>query len=593
MADLLDQAPPSDSPAPKHWQRNSVERVLNALVSSRTGEAIALQGPWGVGKTYFWNNSIVPKLLDKPWKKRYSYVSLFGVNSLQELKVALAVATEEFDRDARKKHRLGWPVIGWFWRGWGWLSDALKVVPKVGAGLSNLIDRIGFYMVRDRVICFDDVERRGKSLDLKDFFGLVSYLAELRECRVLVILNSDRLGVDSEDQRTWEDVREKVFQGEVNFNPSADQAVELALEADVAERWQVALGAAFTQLGVSNIRLVRRGAKFMRLLMEEMEGRVPRSDTVDRMAYVVALLVYSIHGRGVGGPPFDRIQNQTRIGVMAAMNAEDTRSQKERDWDRAISNYNVYLHTALDSVLVDMVRNGYPNGDAFRSAIDEAEVSNEVFEHMQAWGRAWRLYHDTVSDNENAIIAEFERTWPPVSAYENQVNLQSAVRILRKLGRPDLATRFIQQWVGERAGDRIKLLDDRELHSFDRITDEEILAEVNAARMKTKAIMPPMQAFEVLMERGAYPEDAIASLAETSVADLLSVVEEIDSKDLSSTIKKIVDLHPRHDNPNWEIASAKMVEVCKQIAARSPLGASRMKSWLGWDPPPAHEDGEG
>lgn len=588
MSDLLDQTPVLYSPVKTHWKRSSVERVLNALVSSKTGEAILLQGPWGVGKTYFWNNTIVPRLLEKPWKKRYSYVSMFGINSLAELKLALAVATEEFDSDARKKRRLGWPVIGWFWKGLAWLSDVVNVIPRMGGALAKLVDRIGFYMVRDRVICFDDVERRGKSLELKDFLGLVSYLAELRNCRVLVIANSEQFVGHPEDQKTWDETREKVFQGEVSFNPSAEQSVELALEMDSAHPWRNALQDAFLQLEVSNIRLIRKGAKFMHLLMEETEGRTLRSDTIDRMAYVVAILVYSIHGRGVGGPPFDRIKNHAGLGFFSGR--EDTRSEAERKWDQVIANYNVYLHNDLDSVLVDMVFNGYPNGAAFRAAIEEVEVSNEVYAHKQAWNEAWRLYHDTVADNGEALIAAFERTWPFVSAYENQMNLQGMARLLRMLGRPDLATRFIQQWVTERSGEKIRLLDDREFHLFDRITDQEILDAVDAARRQSIAVVPLQKAFEMLMESGAYPEDAITSVAEASVEDLLVVIDHTNSEQLSRTLKKIVELPSRADHPSWGLAAEKMSEACRQIAARSPLGASRMKSWLGWDLPAAVEE---
>lgn len=80
---------------------------------------MVLRGRWGIGKTYLWKNRVLPAVLIKPWKTRYSYVSLFGIGSLPELKVALAVATEEFNYDADRRRN---PIR----RLWKFLSDARR-----------------------------------------------------------------------------------------------------------------------------------------------------------------------------------------------------------------------------------------------------------------------------------------------------------------------------------------------------------------------------------------------------------------------------------------------------------------------------------
>jgi hypothetical protein len=57
------------------------------FLKSDTPEVLAIKGAWGVGKTYSWN-----KFLNKANNRneisleRYSYVSLFGVDSLEELR---------------------------------------------------------------------------------------------------------------------------------------------------------------------------------------------------------------------------------------------------------------------------------------------------------------------------------------------------------------------------------------------------------------------------------------------------------------------------------------------------------------------------
>src|SRR5437764_15454950 len=67
-----------------------VKEELSRFLESDTPEVIAIRGKWGIGKTYAWKKILKEqKCRGKIKLKRYSYVSLFGVSSLQDLKEAL------------------------------------------------------------------------------------------------------------------------------------------------------------------------------------------------------------------------------------------------------------------------------------------------------------------------------------------------------------------------------------------------------------------------------------------------------------------------------------------------------------------------
>ena len=77
-----------------------VKAALNGFLSSDEPRAVALTGNWGRGKTFFWNTAIKDFLRDKgvDFEVKYSYVSLFGVSSISELKDAIfenAVSAKE------------------------------------------------------------------------------------------------------------------------------------------------------------------------------------------------------------------------------------------------------------------------------------------------------------------------------------------------------------------------------------------------------------------------------------------------------------------------------------------------------------------
>src|SRR2546423_192899 len=94
-----------------HAERNSIidklimsleqiQSIAKNFISDTHNELLVIKGKWGVGKTFFWH-----KLIEECRGERlvgttyYSYVSLFGVNSLEELKNAILVSRVESNAD--------------------------------------------------------------------------------------------------------------------------------------------------------------------------------------------------------------------------------------------------------------------------------------------------------------------------------------------------------------------------------------------------------------------------------------------------------------------------------------------------------------
>ena len=63
---------------------------IKRFLKTQEPEVIAITGEWGVGKTYTWHAELTEARTDQKYGlDRYSYVSLFGLNSLEALKLAL------------------------------------------------------------------------------------------------------------------------------------------------------------------------------------------------------------------------------------------------------------------------------------------------------------------------------------------------------------------------------------------------------------------------------------------------------------------------------------------------------------------------
>lgn len=73
-----------------------IRPVVEQFVSDQRNDMLVVKGGWGVGKTRFWQDMIRKAGGEQKIGHRYySYVSLFGINSLEELKKSILASRIE------------------------------------------------------------------------------------------------------------------------------------------------------------------------------------------------------------------------------------------------------------------------------------------------------------------------------------------------------------------------------------------------------------------------------------------------------------------------------------------------------------------
>ena len=84
-----------------------IESILDYIRSDYTDYAIMLNGEWGSGKTYFWNNQIRKKIDTMRLNgKRYTtiYMSLYGIYNLEEISKKIFMETSQLmNKNLRKQ----------------------------------------------------------------------------------------------------------------------------------------------------------------------------------------------------------------------------------------------------------------------------------------------------------------------------------------------------------------------------------------------------------------------------------------------------------------------------------------------------------
>ncbi|MBB2964394.1 P-loop NTPase fold protein [Methylobacterium sp. R2-1] len=226
------------------------------FISSGNPEIVCIKGKWGVGKTYAWRKFLKEAHQQKSiGLKQYSYVSLFGRNSLTDLRNAVvenSISTD--DLDAKPSLTSLEQAAHVFRQGLnraGFLTQYLPKSDKYADG----IQRVMFLLARNKIVCLDDLERAGSGLNIKDVLGLASQLKDEKGCKVIILLNDEKL--EDTQKIDFEDQLEKVADIIFSFDPSPEEALLIALttEGDFKEF----LAENCKKLKINNIRAIKNG----------------------------------------------------------------------------------------------------------------------------------------------------------------------------------------------------------------------------------------------------------------------------------------------------------------------------------------------
>ncbi len=336
-----------------------VKLALRSLITGSVPTVVVLKGKWGRGKTYLWRDTLqkfAPTAAER-WQ-RYSYVSLFGVDSLAEFRDAVLANGEDWDAlVAAARPDLAEPppdilqrsvarVRTSISRAMRQTDELTAMAGKLNAG--GLTHAILLRGVRQYLVCVDDIERRGAHLRLRDVLGYLSTLRDDRQCSVLLILNSDEL--TPEDRAEFERLREKVFDHEVSFDPSATESAELVFPKE-EQSWD-ALRTNCLRLGIENVRVLQRIRKSYERLLREHDRH--DSAAARRLSYTVPLVALCHYSREPFHPPLAYLREA---------------APAEPRWDAFLAKYDGWRLGALDSVVADFLERGYVDRDALVAAL--------------------------------------------------------------------------------------------------------------------------------------------------------------------------------------------------------------------------------
>lgn len=547
-----------------------VRAEISRFLGSNVPEVLCIRGKWGVGKTYAWMTFLAAaQEAGSVVADDYAYVSLFGLNSLDELRFSIAVNTvstpqaatgadfgslTKISNRALDYGRKAGPLIRGALSAWG------------AGGASAELLRAAFLLVKNQVVCLDDLERAGDGLKQRDILGLVSFLKEQRRCKVVLLLNETELKKD--ERADFEKLLEKVVDISLVFHPTAAEAAEIALPSD--GKVGPALAAKTVALGMVNIRVIKKIERLALVLETLLQGY--HAEVFKQAISTLALGGQAYYQPG-DGPSLDYIR-QYNSGVEHLHASQNKISENALRWHGYLQEYGFSHTDVLDAAIFDALVSGFVDEDALKAAANILQTQILNNSRTNSFSEAWDRYHHSLTVDDDYVLDGIRDGALENLAVISPVNLSSAAIMLREHGREAEADDIIDKYV---ALDWPRSFFDVDAAEFFGSTADPRLIEGLAARRESFIdARTPREVLDTVTERRAWSDYDIERLAKVTPDEFEALFESIEGPELRRSVKRVLEMASSTTDTRLRTAA---IAGLRKIAAKSPLRERRVASY--------------
>jgi hypothetical protein len=536
----------------------NVRVAIERFLSTDTPQVLCIRGAWGTGKTYTWDDVLKKMATDKriPLAK-YAKVSLFGLNSLQEIKREIFQSTisvqqigKPFDIKEYKDVYAGLKSSGLIF----------KVLPFLHDNAIDAAVEAAALLARKQLLCIDDLERKGENLRSVDVLGYISQLRDNRACKVVLLLNDEEL----EDKNEFESYLEKVVDLYLRFEPSGEELAHIAIPEDDKIATLVRDNA--ITLGINNVRVIRKILGLVRdvaPMLAEYSFRVTMN-----AADTITLLGWSYLQPEIA-PPLEYLK---RVDIYTPNQDDNEQHQKWRD---LLQGYR-YSHTSdFDLLLLRGIQNGYFNKaeiDRHALQLHRADIRETAAKQLKdLWDEVYYSFTEPLAPLLTRLFESYRRNVDNMSL-GNMTHLENFFREMGDRRSEDIVDLYIEANENVIGAFEVSGLYYRGNELPKELRDRLVAAE--------KAQRPALSSDELLIALGTrgFEQDVVASAAELPVSEYIRILKAYQGSQLSDIISGLRQ-YRNVANPSPAIIGVmtKAANALRTIEKESPLNALRSR----------------
>lgn len=547
-----------------------VHEEIKRFLKSPEPEVLCLKGKWGVGKTYAWNHYLQEAAENgELGMEQYAYASLFGMKSLEDIKYALFEGTIDAIQDLEKGPSTDTLQISIDWIKKNFRKGVTRVsqLPVV-QGYIGTSERSLFFLVRNQIVCIDDLERAGEGLDPKDVLGLVSNLKEERKCKVVLLMNDEKL--TEENKNILKELLEKVVDTRLDFSPTPTEAADIVFPSPEGVR--KLLHKNCVALGITNIRIIKKIERIVLRLEEIFEKDSP---VLTQAVHSATLFGWTTFQPDIA-PPIEFLKDFSRLHGL--MTDKDKTPTAEKAWQDLMRTYEYSSSDEFDLTILETIENGYFDTDKLKAAEKKSQENMGDAQSKKAFQDAWSMYHDSFENNDSAMLDAMYSTGMQNAKFIEPTNLDSTLGILKEFGRTKEAKELLDHYLKVR-GDEKDLFDlSRSVFTRD-VKDPDLIAKFRKKRESYQDTRSPAQVLINISARNGWNPEDTELLKKLTTDDFYKIFKELKGVDLHRAVRSALDFGKIGGIPESERAIAQpAIEALKRIGKESKLNAKRVRN---------------
>lgn len=200
-----------------------MQKIINIVkdyLIKESNNALLITGEWGVGKTYFFDNTLSEKIEETSIKENENIkykpirVSLSGVTSIDDIERRIVAEL--------------YPKLN---KGLSKGKGAIKLllsIPKIKEYIPEFpnSDVIGSE-TDNLVICFDDLERRSKTFPIDSLIGYINNLTENNNLKTIIIANTNKI-----EDESFDEIKEKLIGREIEYKINIEEVFDTLIQSE-------------------------------------------------------------------------------------------------------------------------------------------------------------------------------------------------------------------------------------------------------------------------------------------------------------------------------------------------------------------------
>lgn len=198
-----------------------LKEQVKIFLANETAQGMLIHGDWGIGKTHFINTIVNDhKMLVDAKLYFYSYVSLYSTSNVGDFKSEIIS-----NKKITKKGILNFLLV----KGCQFLKILNFKFSNFGISLSWVLKTKVSKELSRTLIIIDDLERKGKSIDITEALGTLNGMTIANGSKFIVIANINELESDK-DKEFLQKNKDKLFSSLIHYKEDIDLSISICEE---------------------------------------------------------------------------------------------------------------------------------------------------------------------------------------------------------------------------------------------------------------------------------------------------------------------------------------------------------------------------